>query len=87
MAGYKGGIFRAGVLIFIGAWICYMARYGFLPGLEHGWLVAGIAAIVLCWLWPVPVLAIIALLVWTLPPSRLSAHARRPARRHAAEKA
>ena len=73
VAGYKGGIVGAWVLIFIGALICSIVRLGFLPGLEHGWLSAAIAASVLCWLWPAPVLAIIALLVWTLPPSRLSA--------------
>jgi len=72
VAGYKGGIVGAWVLVFIGAWICYIAKYGFLPGVEHGWLVAGIAASVLCWLWPLPVLAVTALLVWTLPPPRIA---------------
>ena len=72
MDGYKGGIAGAWVLIFVAALICSIVRLGFLPGLEHGWLWAVIAASVLCWLWPVPVLAIIALLVWTLPSPRLS---------------
>ena len=71
MAGYKGGIVGAWVVIFIGALICSIVRLGFLPGLEHGWLTAVIAAFVLCWIWPLPVLAVIALLVWTLPPPRL----------------
>ena len=72
MDGYKSGIAVAWVLIFIGALICSVARLGFLPGLEHGWLTAAIAASVLCWAWPLPVLAIIAWLVWILPQPRLS---------------
>ena len=70
MDGYKGGIAVAAVVIFIGGLICAVVRLGFLPGLEQGWQPAAIAAIVLCWLWPLPVLAIVALLLWTLPPPR-----------------
>ena len=73
MTGYWRGIPVAWVLFFIAALICSIVRLGFLPGLEHGWWTAAIAASVLCWLWFVPVLAIIAALLWTLPPPRLAA--------------
>lgn len=75
LAGYKSGVGVAWVLIFVGSLICSIVRLGFLPGLEHGWLPAAKAATLLFWLWPVPVLAIIALLVWTLPAPRLTPHA------------
>jgi hypothetical protein len=72
VAGYKGGIVGAWVLIFIGALICSIVRLGFLPGLEHGWLTAVIAASVLCWIWPLLVLLVIAALVWILPQPRIA---------------
>lgn len=80
LKGYWRGVPVAGVLIFIAALICSIVRLGFLPGLEHGWLSAVKAAIVLGILWPVPVLAIIALLVWVLPAPQLvpAPHPTRP---------
>ena len=72
MAGYKGGIFWAWVLFFIAARICYIAHHGFLPALEAGWWTAVIAASVLCWIWPLPVLLVIAALVWILPQPRIA---------------
>jgi hypothetical protein len=74
MHGYLRGIIPAWFLFFIAARICFIVHHGFMPALEDGWWTAVIAAIVLGGLWPLPVLAIIALLVWILPPSRLSAH-------------
>lgn len=72
MTGYWRGIIPAWVLFFIAALICSIARLGFLPGLEHGWLPAARAATVLAILWPLPVLLVTAALVWMLPPSRMS---------------
>ena len=71
LAGYKGGFAWAWVLIFIAARICYIAHHGFLPALEDGWWSAAIAAFLLFWLWPLPVLLVVAALVWLLPPSRI----------------
>ena len=86
MKGYWGGMVGAWILIFIGALIYEMVRHGLLPGLEHGWWTAVKAASVLCLLWPLPVLAIIALLVWLDPsaaPNRVlvTGHHRRTAHR------
>ena len=72
LTGYWRGIVPAAVLVFIAGLICSIVRLGFLPGLEHGWQAAAIAAVVVGLLWPLPVLAVIALLVWTLPPGKLT---------------
>ena len=72
MQGYKRGLVGAWVLFLIAARICFIATHGFMPALDHGWWTAAIAASVLCLLWLLPVLLVIAALVCILPPSRLS---------------
>ena len=72
MKGYWRGLPVAWILIFIAALICSVARLGLLPGLEHGWKAAALSATASFWLWPVPVFAIIAILVWTLPEPRIA---------------
>ena len=68
--GYKSGIVPAWILFFLAARLCFVAFHGVMPALEHGWWSALAAASLLCWLWPVPVLGIVALCVWMLPPPR-----------------
>jgi hypothetical protein len=70
MDGYKSGIVTAWIVFFLAARLCFIATHGFMPALEHGWWSAIVAASVLCWLWPLPVLGIVALLVWLLPQPR-----------------
>lgn len=71
LAGYWSGIPWAWGLSFIAARICYVAHHGFLPAFEDGWWEAAKAATVLGVLWPLPVLLVVAALVWLLPPSRI----------------
>jgi hypothetical protein len=56
-AAYKIGAGITWLLIFAGAWIYCVSAYGFLPGVGLGWLAAGITASVLCWFWPLYVIA------------------------------
>jgi len=55
---YGIGVNITWVLIFIGTWIYCIATYGFLLGVGLGWLPAAITATVLCWFWPLYLLAI-----------------------------
>lgn len=73
MDGYKGGIVTAWTLFFIAARLCYVAHHGFTAALDSGWWSSILAATVLAVLWPLPVLLVIAALVWLLPPDRTNA--------------
>ena len=70
MDGWTGGIVTAWILFFIAARLCFIAHHGFMPALDHGWWTAVIASTVLGVFWPLPVLAVAALLIWVLPPPR-----------------
>ncbi len=72
MEGYWRGIVPAGILFFIAARLCFIAHHGFMAALEHGWWTAALSAVAFGVLWPLPVLLVIALLVWILPPGRLT---------------
>lgn len=63
---YKIGAAITWLIIFVGAWIYCIVEYGFLLGVGLGWLAAGIAATVLCWLWPLYVVgaAILGLVIF-----------------------
>jgi len=55
---YKIGAFITWVLIFLSSYVYCIFQYGFLFGLGLGWLPSAIVATVLCWFWPLYILAI-----------------------------
>jgi hypothetical protein len=59
---YKVGAAITWFLIFIPTWIWCIYSYGFLLGVGLGWLPSAIVATILCWLWPLYVLAIVGII-------------------------
>jgi hypothetical protein len=61
---YLSGTILTGELIYIGVWIYYIDKHGFLLGVSLGWLPALIAAVVLSWFWPLMILAAVGGIVF-----------------------
>lgn len=53
-----------GLVIFAGVWIYSISEWGLLFGLLFGWLPATIGGVVACFLWPVIVFLIAALILF-----------------------
>ena len=60
---YMVGVWIVGVLSFIAIWIYALASWGFLIGLMFGWIPALIGGVILGYLWPLVILAVIGLIV------------------------
>ena len=60
---YQIGAWITGALCFIAIWIYALATWGLLLGLAVGWLPAIIGGIILGFLWPLVVLAVIGIIL------------------------
>ncbi len=60
---YMVGVWIVGALSFIGIWIYALASWGFLIGLMFGWIPALIGGVILGYLWPLVILAVIGLII------------------------
>ena len=58
---YSGGGYLTGFLVFVGSWIYCIAHYGYLWGVGLGWLPSLIVGAIAGFLWPVLVVALLAL--------------------------
>ncbi|MFT5592168.1 MAG: hypothetical protein ACI8SR_000525 [Oceanicoccus sp.] len=63
-ARYTVGCVISGIIIFFSSWIYCISEYGYLLGVGLGWLPSIISAYVLCWFWPIYLLAIISLIIY-----------------------
>ena len=50
---YCVGLVISWITIFFAFWIYSITSYGIILGIGLGWVLAAIAASVLCWVWPV----------------------------------
>ncbi len=60
---YMVGVWIVGVLSFIAIWIYAFASWGLLLGLMFGWIPALIGGVILGYIWPLVVLAVIGLII------------------------
>lgn len=60
---YPIGRIITGFIVFIASWLYCIATYGFLFGVGLGWLPSIIVAVIAGYLWPLIVIAIVALIV------------------------
>lgn len=60
---YMVGVWIVGVLSFLAIWIYALASWGFLIGLMIGWIPALIGGVILGFLWPLVVLAVIGIII------------------------
>jgi hypothetical protein len=60
---YAGGGIVIGGLTFIVSWVYCIATYGFLLGFGLGWIPSAMLAAILGTLWPLVVIALIAIIV------------------------
>ena len=61
--GYMVGVWIVGVISFIAIWLYSLASWGLLIGLMIGWIPALIGGVILGFLWPLVVLAVIGLII------------------------
>ena len=57
------GVWIVGVISFIAIWLYSLASWGLLIGLMIGWIPALIGGVILGFLWPLVVLAVIGLII------------------------
>ncbi len=62
-SNYMVGVWIVGVLSFAGIWLYALASWGFLLGLMFGWIPAAIGGVILGFLWPLVVIAVIGLVI------------------------
>ncbi len=60
---YVGGAVIVGFIVFAGIWIYALGEWGLLFGLLFGWIPALIGGFVIGFLWPLALLAVIAILL------------------------
>jgi hypothetical protein len=60
---YMVGVWIVGVLSFAAIWIYALASWGLLLGLMFGWIPALIGGVILGYLWPLVVIAVIGLII------------------------
>ena len=62
-SNYMIGVWITGVISFIIIWLYALASWGFLIGLMAGWIPALIVGVILGFLWPLVLLAVIGIII------------------------
>lgn len=62
-SGYMIGVFIVGFLSFIAIWLYALVSWGLLLGLMFGWIPALIGGVVLGFLWPLVIIAVIGIII------------------------